>query len=176
MKEIEVKAYLKDKESVIKKLTDLGATFAKPIRQVDSVFECEEKVSENETKHSVRIRYLDDGRCIFTAKDRMKQVMANSEYETEIKDGKAMEQALALMGYAITSTLDKVRLVAHYQDLDICLDDVEELGSFIEVEKFSDEDPHQVVEELFQFLMTLGISKEDQVFEKYDTMMEKLQK
>jgi predicted adenylyl cyclase CyaB len=110
-------------------------------------------------------------------KEKMKQHMASQEFETEVTDGESLEKALFLMGYTVANGLDKTRSTAHFQDYEICLDDVVHLGSFIEVEKFSEEDPDIVVEELFKFLMTLGVSKEDQVFKKYDTLiMEKMGK
>ena len=180
MKEIEVKAYLKNREEVIGKLKELGCILSEPIQQIDTVYT---KVVDTTTsynsanEHFLRIRKTSDGKCIFTVKEKMKQHMASKEYETEVKDGAALEQALTLMGYSVANTLDKTRSTAHYNDYEVCLDDVVHLGSFIEVEKFSDENPDIVVEELFKFLMTLGISKEDQVFKKYDTLtMEKMGK
>ena len=103
--------------------------------------------------------------------------MASKEFETEISDPDALEQAIFLMGYSVANGLDKTRQTAHFQNYEICLDNVAELGSFIEVEKFSDEDPDKVVAELFAFLQTLGVQKVDQVFKKYDTLiMEKMGK
>lgn len=180
MKEIEVKAYLKDREAVIAKLVELGCVLSEPVRQVDTVYS---KASDSTTdynsanEHFLRIRKSSNGKVLFTVKEKMKQHMASKEFETEVSDGEALEQAIFLMGYSVANGLDKTRTTAHYKDYEICLDDVQELGSFIEVEKFSDEDPDQVVEELFQFLLTLGVQKEDQVFKKYDTLiMEKMGK
>jgi len=52
----------------------------------------------------------------------------------------------------------------------ICLDEVEGLGSFIEVEKTSAEDGEAIQEELFNFLESLGVKREDRVFKGYDTL------
>jgi len=178
MKEIEVKAHLKDREAIVKALTDFGCVLSEPIRQIDTVYS---KTSEttadynSANEHFLRIRKTSDGKVLFTVKEKMKQHMASKEFETEVKDGDALEQAILLMGYSVANGLDKTRTTAHYKDYEICLDDVQELGSFIEVEKFSDEDPSKVTEELFQFLTTLGVAREDQVFKKYDTLiMEKI--
>ncbi len=180
MKEIEVKAYLKDREVVIAKLKDLGCALSEPIRQVDTVYS---KTSDTTTdynsanEHFLRIRRSSNGKNLFTVKEKMKQHMASKEFETEISDPDALEQAIFLMGYSVANGLDKTRQTAHFQNYEICLDNVAELGSFIEVEKFSDEDPDKVVAELFAFLQTLGVQKVDQVFKKYDTLiMEKMGK
>ncbi len=180
MKEIEVKAYLKDREAVTKKLAALGCVLSEPIRQIDTVYSKTSTTTgdyNSANEHFLRIRKTSDGKVLFTVKEKMKQHMASKEFETEVSDGEALEQAVFLMGYSVANGLDKTRSTAHYKEYEICLDDVQELGSFIEVEKFSDEDPDKVVEELFQFLMTLGVAREDQVFKKYDTLiMEKMGK
>jgi adenylate cyclase class IV len=51
------------------------------------------------------------------------------------------------------------------------LDEVDGLGSYIEVEKMSDEDGEKIQNELFDFLQILGVSKEDRVLKGYDTLM-----
>ena len=169
MKEIEAKAYLRDRAAVIGKLAQLGCVFDEPIRQIDTVYM--RPLRDSETEHLVRIRHTSDGKCLFTVKEKIRQTMANTEYEVVVSDGKVMEQALVLMGYSVDSRLDKTRTTAHYNDYEICLDEVVDLGSFIEVEQFSDRDPGQVTQELFEFLMSLGVSKEDRVFKKYDTLI-----
>ncbi len=180
MKEIEVKAYLKDREAVTKKLRELGCVLSEPIRQIDSVYSKTSSTTSDynsANEHFLRIRKSSNGKVLFTVKEKMKQHMASKEFETEVRDGEALEQAVLLMGYSVANGLDKTRTTAHYKEYEICLDDVQELGSFIEIEKFSEEDPDLVVEELFQFLLTLGVQKEDQVFKKYDTLiMEKMGK
>ena len=64
-----------------------------------------------------------------------------------------------------------VRKKAKYNDMEICIDAVEQLGSFIEVEKLSEGDSLQIQEQLFTFLESLGVTKEDQVIKGYDTLM-----
>jgi len=55
--------------------------------------------------------------------------------------------------------------------VEICLDEVENLGSFIEVEKMSDGDSKQIQEELAEFLGLLGVSPKDRVTKGYNTLM-----
>jgi adenylate cyclase, class 2 len=173
MKEIEVKARLKNKEEVLLKLKTMGCVFSESIRQVDTVYV---KIIGNveqylQNDHFVRIREKSDGRFIFTVKKPLsKVVLTKAEHETEIKDAKELEQALFLMGYQISNRVIKIRQTAKCGEFEICLDEVEKLGSFIEVEKMSDGDADAVRNELNQFLASLNIPMEDEVHKGYDIM------
>lgn len=173
MKEIEVKAHLKNKEQVLEKLQALGCVLSEPIRQVDTVYtkvvgNVEEYLTND---HFVRIREKSDGRFIFTVKKPLsKVVLTKAEHETEIKDAKELEQALFLMGYQIANKVIKLRRTADYKEFEICIDDVEKLGAFIEVEKMSDGDVDLVRNELNEFLTLLGVDPKDEVHKGYDIM------
>ncbi len=174
MKEIEVKAHLKNKDQVLEKLTVLGCVLSEPVRQIDTVYtripaQTVEEYMKND--HFVRIREKSDGRFIFTVKKPLsKQVLTKAEHETEIKDAKELEQALFLMGYQIANKVIKVRRTAHCGEFEICIDEVEKLGSFIEIEKMSNGDVDAVRKELNKFLISLGVSSEDEVHKGYDIM------
>ncbi len=82
-----------------------------------------------------------------------------------------MEDALVLLGYHKAISVYKNRTKAKYKDMEICLDEVDHLGSFIEVEKITEGDGDAVQEELFNFLETLGVKRDDRVINGYDTLM-----
>jgi adenylate cyclase class 2 len=173
MKEVEVKAYLKNADQVIKKISDRGCTLSSPIRQVDTVYTKITGTVEEYLKndHFLRIREKNDGRYIFTVKKPVTlKVLTKVEHETEIKDAKELEQALFLMGYKIANKVIKTRRTAQCGEFEICLDEVEELGSFIEVEKKSNGDVNEVRKELNIFLSSLGVMPEDEVHKGYDIM------
>jgi len=173
MKEIEVKAILKDATQVVEKLTSFGCTLSEPIRQVDTVYTkivgtVEEYLTND---HYLRIREKSDGRFIFTyKKPAVKGVLTKVEHETEIKNAKELEQVLLLMGYQIANRVTKVRRTTQYKEFEICLDEVEKLGSFIEVEKMSDADVTVVRNEVNVFLESLGVSLSDEVKKGYDIL------
>lgn len=177
MKEIEVKAYLKNKEKVTAELQKLGAVLSEPIKQIDTVYA---KIIGNveeylKNDHFVRIREKSDGKFIFTVKrpKAIKENLVKTEHETEVKDAKELEQALFLMGYQIANKVIKVRHTAKVKDYEICLDDVKELGSFIEVEKMAEDSvEHEVIlKELQNFLFSLGVVPQDEVKKGYDILM-----
>jgi adenylate cyclase class 2 len=174
MKEIEVKAYLKHEEEVIEKIKTRGGILSEPIRQIDTVYtRIPAKTVEEYLKndHFVRIREKSDGRFIFTVKKPLsREVLTKAEHETEIVNAQELERALFLMGYNVANKVIKVRRTAHINDVEICIDAVEELGSFIEIEKMSDEDVVLVRKELNEFLTSLGVLPEDEVHKGYDIL------
>jgi adenylate cyclase, class 2 len=118
----------------------------------------------------VRIREKSDGRFILTVKKPLsKDVLTKTEHETEIKNAKEMEQALLLMGYQISNKVIKNRRTVNHGEFEICIDEVETLGSFIEIEKMSD-DVETARRELNDFLTALGVASEDEVHKGYDIM------
>jgi predicted adenylyl cyclase CyaB len=76
------------------------------------------------------------------------------------------------MGYKIAAKVNKTRVITHYDGCEICLDDVENLGSFIEMEKLTKEgDSEKIQEELFTFFESLGIKRQDRMISGYDILM-----
>ncbi|MFA6601861.1 MAG: class IV adenylate cyclase [Candidatus Paceibacterota bacterium] len=173
MKEIEVKAHLTNEKEVIKKLQTLGCTLSKAERQIDTVYSqiIGGVGAYNKNDHFLRIREKSDGRFIFTVKKPLsRDVLTKAEHETEIKDPKELEQALFLMGYKIASKVIKTRRKTHFKEFEICLDEVEGLGAFIEIERLSREDVDLVRRELDEFLASLGITRADQIHKGYDIL------
>jgi adenylate cyclase, class 2 len=174
MKEVEVKAKLKNKDVVMKKLTELGCVFEDPIVQNDTVYAKNVGSIEVFKANDVflRIRIKNNSKAIFTLKKRMKNDLDALEYETGIDSKDEMEQALFLMGYQESARVNKTRIITHYNGCEICIDDVEGLGSFIEMEKLTEEgDSEEIQNELFAFFITLGIIPEDRVTVGYDILI-----
>ena len=61
----------------------------------------------------------------------------NYEYETLINNDEEMIKILNRLGYKRDIGIIKNRRITHYKDLELCLDDIESLGSFVEVEKIT---------------------------------------
>lgn len=174
MKEIEVKAKLKDKGSIVEKLKNLGCVFEEPITQNDTVYVKNVGSKEIYDTNDVflRIRAKNKNKFFFTLKKPVKNDLDVFEYETEILTPKEMENALLEMGYKIALRINKTRVITHYNDCEICIDEVEGLGSFIEMEKLTEnEDSEEVQKELFNFFISIGINQEDRVLNGYDTLM-----
>ncbi len=93
------------------------------------------------------------------------------ERETTISDPNQMRDALLFMGYKEAVRVKKVRIKTNFKGYEICFDSVEELGSFIEIEKITDEDPETVRKSMLDFLEGFGIDVAERVYDGYDTLM-----
>lgn len=173
-KEVEVKAQLKDKEGVMNKLKELGCVFSEPVEQHDTIY-----VDQNygpfaefqPGKNLLRVRET-KGKAFLTLKNPQSVQMDSIERETEISDPQEAKEMLLLMGYHEAAQVHKTRMKSHYQDWEICLDEVQGLGSFIEVEKITENvDAAPVLKELFDFLKSLGVDEGDRIHDGYDTLI-----
>ena len=170
--EIEVKAKVRDFESIKNKVIELGCTLSEPIVQHDYIYTVKDLDIYKGYKDSAILRIREqNGKYIFTLKKNRSNELDCIEKELEISDKDTMQEIFELMGYESNVQVHKTRIKGKYAEYEICLDEVEGLGSYIEVEKMSDEDGEKVQNELFEFLQTLGVLKEDRVFNGYDTLI-----
>ncbi|MEO8638181.1 MAG: class IV adenylate cyclase [Candidatus Taylorbacteria bacterium] len=174
MKEIEVKARLRDKKAVVKKLKSIGCVFEVPVTQSDTVYA---KVVGTVSKYLssdvfLRIRVKNGKKIFFTVKKPLSNGLDKLEYEVVVNSKVEIEQAILLMGYKKAVEVNKTRIVAKYKEREICIDEVQNLGTFIEVEELrADGDSEKIQDELFAFVESLGVSREDRVFSGYDILM-----
>lgn len=173
-KEIEVKVKVENLDEVIKKLEEKGCSISESITQQDYVFISPE-VSYDDMKFGdnfLRVRVTPKG-SYFTLKQKQKNELDCIEEETDISDPESMKKALEIIGYKEAVRIFKTRRTTKYDGLEICLDEVDELGTFVEAEKITDEkqDAEKVQEELLEFLTQFGIKKEDRVENGYDTLI-----
>lgn len=171
-KEIEVKARIQDAESLIAKLTALGCVFSEPISQEDRVFvHVNDQFPVKLGTNVFRIR-KNNGKFIFTFKRPLSNGLDKLEHEVMIDDAGEMEEILKAIDFHEVSLVKKIRRKTNYQGYEICVDVVEDLGSFIEIEKIAnDEDSSKIQDEMFVLLLSFGVNKEDRVMVGYDVLM-----
>ncbi len=175
MKEIEVKAKITDKESLEENLADLGCIFSELLVQDDRVFLPNGIEFSNKTKEipAVRVRNS-NGIITLTLKKRASgdNELINLEKEVVVSNQKEAIDLVELMGFHEVVRVSKMRRECKYNQMTLCIDDVANLGNFIEVEKLSeDENMEEIQNDLFNFLQSLGIDSNDRVVKGYDTMM-----
>ena len=175
--EIEVKARIADTSSVIGKLTSLGCVFSEPVTQDDMVYVEKTGSLDDFLSNDVflRIRIQNDGKVVLTAKRPLKksaEVLVKHECEVTVDSAFQAQGILELMGYSQTVRVKKVRQKAHHGAYEICIDDIEGLGSFIELEQIDEESKAEEIQKgMLDFLLSLGISPEQQVKKGYDILM-----
>lgn len=175
-REIEVKARVKNFDQIIAKLKELGAEFLEPIIQDDQIF-VEKNYGDFVKMHLganiLRIRTVNNEKSFFTLKQSIKNELDCIEKQTEITKPKEMYDAIIMMGYVNVVNIYKTRQKVKYTDYTVCLDQVRDLGNFIEIERLfqDDKEADGVQDEIIKFLQTLGVEKNDIEMHGYDTLM-----
>jgi len=173
-KEIEVKAQVADLEEIKSKLVQLGCVFSEPVIQHDVIFVDDNYGPFDEFqpgKNLLRIRES-GGTFLFTIKQPASNEFDSIEYETKIDDPEEMKKAITLMGFHAMAEVHKTRTKAKLNEWEICLDAVEGLGSFIELEEIAeDPDAEEIQEKMFSLLESLGVTRKDRVTHGYDTLV-----
>lgn len=179
MREIEIKASISDKQALVNVLRDKGVELSPPITQRDQVFGRPGVAGGSDNKAPwLRIRSeTKNGNTvqIFTLKKSVTNQLDSIEHETEVADDKELGQIIMHLGFESYSDLTKTRQKAQLGDVEICVDTVDGLGDFIEVEKLTGEDANyeEVVAELWKVLERFGVNRTDQVTDGYDVLMRK---
>jgi predicted adenylyl cyclase CyaB len=192
MQEIEIKFKIKDltSEQIKTILSGYNINFGSTITQIDTVY-ChkdavlmtslkeEDKKSMVVTKGEkvMRIRQetkLIDGlevtKNILTMKVQLDKALENLEYETIVQDPDQMAQMLIQFGYNPIAIVNKqrakaktfVKLDNQDKPVSVCLDDVEHLGCFVELEVLLDDELSKegVQDKLEALLNSLGLQGE----------------
>jgi len=175
MREIEIKAKVADKDSLLTAIKDAGIALSEPIKQHDIVYGQAGVAANAAGSIWLRIRTENDTTTIFTFKQQHTGGLDSIEHETEVADAQQMTAIIAALGFTLYSDLTKTRQKGRYNDIEICVDDVEGLGVFVEAEKLADEDAdgETVTTELWRILELLGVDRSGEVFEGYDVLLNK---
>ncbi|MBH1956523.1 class IV adenylate cyclase [Candidatus Saccharibacteria bacterium] len=176
MREIEVKARLKDMTLVIDRLTGAEVTVSDPVTQRDQVFGLIGQDGSGDNQHPwLRLRTETKNNTtihIFTLKKSVTSQLDSIEHETIVDDPAELVQIIAQLGFEAYSDLTKTRRKAKIGSIELCLDTVEGLGNFIEAEQLTDDtaDYDTISQGLWRLLEKYGVSRVDEVTDGYDTL------
>lgn len=173
MRQIEIKARVKDEQDLRDALRGAGIELEKPVKHHDVVYSRPGAKDGDPAENWLRIRTENDTRHIFTLKRSVVGELDSIEHETVIENVDELRAIIKLLGYELFSDLTKTRQKAHDGEYEICFDTVEGLGTFIEIEKLCDEDVDgaRIVDELWSYLGKFGIAKDDQETHGYDVLI-----
>ncbi len=167
--EIEIRAKInniKEKEKII---INLGAKLNKKKYQVDKYFGSVDLFKKVGYSFLLRVRNEGDKKFLTYKGDKFKKDGVWQEYEFEIKNEKEAETMLKEMGLDNIIEVFKKRIEYHFDSLTICLDEIKDLGSFIEIESQVDSDENK--EKLEKLMKLLGIEKNQIIHKGYVTML-----
>lgn len=168
--EIELRAKVTNPQLLEEKLKSLEGIVEKKSneRQVDTYLKQE---NDEDRKMIVRIRknYEKDSAILtFKGKSKNEHDIAWQDYDTPIEDPERLERVLVNNGYVYVCMIDKVRQSFDYKDFEINVDNIRDLGLFVEVEKQGQEnDVESIKKEILDLLENLGISESDVITQGY---------
>jgi adenylate cyclase class 2 len=173
MREVEVKYVLADPGAAEAVLAQRGVGFTGPAVQDDQAY-APLGWAFGDSKLGVaflRLRTV-GGRHWFTLKRPGANAQDCLEHETEVLDREQMHQAILRMGYWATVRVAKTRRSGRHGDISLCLDEVEGIGAFLELERMVPDDAAAaaVQAELAAFVASLGIEAVRTV-ETYDSLV-----
>ena len=176
MIEVEQKFRLtRDTRSSIQGILDARCGKAEAIRQVDTVFllrggsfktfQCGDPV--------MRIRLTENGSVTLTYKRALHGSEDCVEYELTVDSAETAKRLLQEVGYMPVVHVDKRRRTYRLEDVLVTLDDVENLGSFMEIEALcADEsgisDAKRAVDRVAS---EFHMEERDREFRKYDELL-----
>ena len=165
MLEVEIKAKVRIR-GIEKKIRDLGARFIKKELQEDTYFchPCRDFKAKDE---ALRVRMVEgDYFLTYTGERQDPETKARPEIETKV--GGTILDILKFLGFSEVRKILKERDVYGWGRLKICLDRVQGLGEFLEVEGKDWEDK----EKIFGLLERLSIPRERLIRKSYLEMLE----
>ena len=157
--EIEIKSYCDDHDAVIKKLNALGARHG-GIRKERDLYLNHPSRDFRETGEALRLRQVDDDNVILTYKGPRLSTVAKTRREEEVAvaDFESMLMICTLLGFTPSGTVVKEREIFILDDVDICIDRVEGIGNFVELE-MKGTDHERIESELFHLANELGLNR-----------------
>jgi adenylate cyclase, class 2 len=173
VREIEVKYRVCDPAALEVALQARGLVLPPPVHQDDQAY------AQNGWRYGMsklgvafaRLR-TQDGRHLFTLKRPTDNELACLEFETAVADRSQMHEAIQHMGFYPTVRIVKMRRTAQLGELSLCLDDVEHIGAFLEVEKVipPGQSGKAVQAELHTFACSLSVGLE-RTTDTYDSLV-----
>lgn len=168
MIEVEIKAKISDPEALEQSLIKLGFVKEGAISEWDVYYNGNDR-DYRKTDEALRIRtyqYLetDTKRNLLTYKGAKLGSTSQTRQELEIsfENPEKMREILTALGYSPILEVKKSRTIYHFGDISACIDCVDSLGDYLELEKLVTDksDYPEAVNELYGWLSKFGISKD----------------
>ncbi len=132
--EVEIKAHLDDLTRIQSGLIQLGALYKKTFQQTDIYLQHPIR-NFAQTDEALRIRYSEDKNYITYKGPKIDQTSkTREEIEIEFHEPDKLLKLLRKIGFTIVREVSKFRQIYALDEITICLDTINGLGNFIELE------------------------------------------
>lgn len=157
--EVEIKLVCRNFNDLKRKLLKLGAVLTKTKRQIDTYYDHPAKILV-ESGEYLRIREAGNKKTIAHHVNLADGV--NDECEIEMPAGAEIEKLLKRLGFPKLGVIDKKREQYQLEDFNICLDQVKNIGNFVEIELMVKKGgKKKTIVKCWQLAEKLGFSKRD---------------
>ncbi|MGZ4939493.1 MAG: class IV adenylate cyclase [Halobacteriota archaeon] len=171
MLELEVKAALPD--DALERLRHLDLSPIDRQVQVDTYYRhpCIDFVANDE---ALRVRRSGDKTIVTYKGPRLSQdTKMREEHEVIVNDFNEARVIFQLLGFIEVAIVEKMRQRFERKGMCIMIDDVRDLGRFIEVEVLLEDQIGLAEEQVFTFLEGIGISRKNTIRESYVELLSK---
>ncbi len=161
MLEIELKVRVDALEPVRERLRQFNAESFGRVHEHDIYYNAPHR-NFARTDEALRVRYT-GGKAVVTYKGAKIQnlgLKAREEFNTAVESGEVFDKILARLGFMKTAEVNKWRENYRYGNASIALDEVENLGTFVEIEVIADTETQAAAERIEKIKKELGISGE----------------
>ena len=161
MLEIEVKIRVGDLRPVRSRLIEAGASAPERAHERDIYYNAPDR-DFTRTVEALRVRYSGD-HCVLTYKGAKLpgySAKAREELSTSVESGLILEQILERLEFKRTAEVEKIREYYRFGTASVALDEVKGLGSFVEIERCTTGEGHNLQREIKEIARELGIHGE----------------
>lgn len=182
MKLVIVKAKITDKIDVLKKISDTGHQFGKVVFQNDRIFLPRGyQVSRNLPKMMIRTEIIDPKRKPWYQMIQKRHIDTENVdlvHSTPVLNYTEAAHIVQQLGFELKAEVIRNRQKLQIEDTVIYLDDVDELGSYIKIEREAKkgQDIEKVREELWDVLRVFGVNESQAEPDTYTAQILKLKK
>jgi len=167
MIEVEVKLPLRDVKELKRRLNEFGATFIAEEDERDIYFNAPHR-DFAKTDEALRIRFSKDTTLTYKGPKLDKVSKTRKEITVPVADAERAMAMLKALGFEEVATVVKRRQAYRLDNLTISIDDVQGLGTYMEIEAIVSHKKYQsTLNRIFETLYKLGLSKEDTIRESY---------
>jgi adenylate cyclase class 2 len=101
-----------------------------------------------------------------------KRTVSCDEYETNIENAAAAKRLLEALGFNVLIVVDKTRKTWRYKDVEVAIDDVKELGAYVELEaKGRFKDIEEAKTHLYEVVKELDLQLGEQDLKGYPFLL-----
>ncbi len=175
MKEVEVKVALDDVTSWRSKFENANFNFVSDTKQDDRIFLPPGFNYDGIVPGTpvIRVRSEDDKKFTLTLKKKLVNELDKIEIELVINDPEQAAELIRGVGYKEILRIKKHRIKFKKDDIELCLDEVEELGGFVEVERMVENNADSTViqAQLLELLSDMSVDIGRRTPKGYDSLL-----